>query len=195
MKWFDYDHIQRIVVFAGLAVVLGLWAAEDAGLLPVASHNLPPASASLPQLPGAAPTMPHLTLQGVIAGSGSAPPVALLAEAGKRPVLVPEGASFGEDIRVERVLPDRAVLRWRGSNAPIVVRLSPAGGSDGPATNQASSSAPDNLPQPPADAVAPRRDDALPAERVPAPSDASGLPPGPSLTGPALSGPAPGSTN
>lgn len=139
--------------------------------------------------------MPHLTLQGVIAGSGSAPPVALLAEAGKRPVLVAEGSSFGEDIRVERVLPDRAVLRWRGSNAPIVVRLSPAGGSDGPATNQASSSAPDNLPQPPADAVAPRRDDALPAERVPAPSDASGLPPGPSLTGPALSGPAPGSTN
>lgn len=195
MKWFDYDHIQRIVVFAGLAVVLGLWAAEDAGLLPVASHNLPPASASLPQLPGAAPTMPHLTLQGVIAGSGSAPPVALLAEAGKRPVLVAEGSSFGEDIRVERVLPDRVVLRWRGSNAPIVVRLSPAGGSDGSATADVQTSAPGSLPQPPADAVAPRRDEALPADRVPAPSDASGLPPGPSLTGPALSGPAPGSTN
>lgn len=59
MKWFDYDHIQRIVVFAGLAVVLGLWAAEDAGLLPVASHNLPrprPRCPSCPARPRRCPT-------------------------------------------------------------------------------------------------------------------------------------------
>lgn len=195
MKWLDYDHIQRIVVIAGLAVVLGLWAAEDAGLLPVASPNLSPGAAALPQLPGAAPTMPNLTLQGVIAGSGSAPPLALLAEAGKRPVLVPEGTSFGEDIRVERVLPDRVVLRWRGSNAPIVVRLSPAGGGELPVTTDVQNGAAGSLPQPPADAVAPHRDETLPAERVPAPTDASGMPPGPSLTGPALTGPAAGSHN
>ena len=195
MKWLDYDHIQHIVVFVGLAAVLGLWAAEDAGLLPVASPYPPPGTASLPQLPGAVPTMPNLTLQGVIAGSGSAPAVAMLAEAGKRPVLVPEGTSFGEDIRVERVLPDRAVLRWRGSNAPIVVRLSPAGGGELPVTADNQNDAEGGPPSPPADAVAPRRDEPLPAQRVPAPSDASGLPPGPSLTGPALTGPAGASQN
>lgn len=190
MKWFNYDRIQRLVVFAGLAVVLGLWAAEDAGLLPVAPRSAPAGeTAPAARQPAPAGAMPHLTLQGVIAGSGSVPPLALLAEAGRRPVLVPEGASFGEDFRLERVFPDRAVLRWRGSEAPVVVPLTPAAGSDTLA--ERGQDAAGNPPPPPADAVAPRRDDALPADRVPAPADASGPPPGSGLTGPALSGPAP----
>ena len=80
-----------------------------------------PAQATTPPAPAAPAPAP--ALQGVIAGSGSAPPVALLAEAGKRPVLVPEGASFGEDIRVERVMPDHVVLRRKGDSLPIALPL------------------------------------------------------------------------
>ena len=148
-----------------------------------------------PSCPAQAPDDAHLTLQGVIAGSGSAPPVALLAEAGKRPVLVAEGSSFGEDIRVERVLPDRAVLRWRGSNAPIVVRHV-AGGWQRRARHQPDISS----AQPPAPTAggcgSPRPDDALPGR--PSAGAVRRLRPAagtePDRPGP-LSGPAPGSTN
>lgn len=207
MKWFDYDHVQRIVVIVGLAVVFGLWAAEDAGLILVASPNAAPAD-GLPLQPGAAPLPPSLVLQGVIAGDGSAAPAALLAEAGRRPVLVPEGGAFNEDIRVDRVLRDRVVLHWRGSHAPIVVPLSPLAGHDVPITPPAATVAapvptapaarapvsggvsPEGIPLPPPDMVPPPIDETLPARRLPAPVDASGLPPGPGLSGPALPGPA-----
>ena len=36
-----------------------------------------------------------------------------------------EGAYFNEDIRVERVLPDRVLLRLRGDAVPVVLPLSP----------------------------------------------------------------------
>ncbi len=130
MTGFDYDRLQRIVVIVGIAVVAALWIAEDAGLILVASPALPaPAEAApLPYAPGGRPA---LVLQGIIAGNDAAPAVALLAESGKRPVLVPEGSSFNDDIRVERVLADRVLLRRRGDSAPVVLTLAPLAAVDG----------------------------------------------------------------
>ena len=121
---FDYDRIQRIVVIAGMVVVFGLWLAEEAGLIRTAA---PHASAVIPlsALPGLQSSAEGLALQGVIAGSATAPGIAILAATGKRPVLVAEGAYFNEDIRVERVLPDRVLLRLRGDTVPVVLPLSP----------------------------------------------------------------------
>lgn len=196
MKGFDYDYLQRIIVVAGLAVVLGLWAAEDAGLLPVTLQTPSSAATVLPSLPGAAPALPGLVLQGVVPANAHEPAMALLGEAGGRPRLVQEGARFNEDIRLDRVLADRVVLHWRGSNAPVVVHLASIG-SDAPPPRPAPAprADPDRLPQPPAGMSAPRRDEALPSSRIPIPSDASGPQPGAGLTGPALSGPRDGTTN
>lgn len=193
MKGFDYDYLQRIIVVAGLAVVLGLWAAEDAGLLPVTLQTPSSAATALPSLPGAAPVLPGLVLQGVVPASGGEPAMALLGEVGGHPRLVQEGARFNEDIRVDRILADRVVLHWRGSNAPVVVRLATAGvDTPPPQPAPAPRFDPDHLPMPPAGMSAPRPDETLPATRVPMPIDASGPQPGNGLTGPALSGPANG---
>lgn len=122
-KGFDYDRIQRIVVIVGMAVVFGLWLAEEAGLIHTAA---PRASAAIPPsaLPGLQSSADGLVLQGVIAGNDTAPGIAILASTGKRPVLVAEGTYFNDDIRVERVLPDRVLLRLRGDTVPVVLPLS-----------------------------------------------------------------------
>lgn len=140
-----------------------------------------PAAASLPAPPPAgspaAPAAPVPALQGVIVGTGSAP-VAVLAEAGKAALLVPEGGFYGTELRVEQVFSDRAVLRRQSDNAEVTVMLgaAPATVGDAPAPPTLTIPA-DELPlQPP----------------VPAAMDASGPPPGPGLTGPALPGPVSG---
>lgn len=120
---------------------------------------------------------PVPALQGVIAGARSAP-VAVLAEAGKAPLLVPEGGFYNAELRVEQVLSDRAVLRRQSDNGAITLMLGAAPAALGEAlATPAPATSVDELPlQPP----------------VPAAIDASGPPPGPGLTGPALPGPVSG---
>lgn len=120
MNGFDFSRLPRILLTLGVMTVAGLWIAEEVGLLEVAE----PADARSADLPLATPLPVRVVLQGVIAGDRNTPGVAILAEAGRRPVLVPEGAAFSEDLRVERVMPDRVVLRQRSSGAPIVLPLS-----------------------------------------------------------------------
>ena len=130
-----------------------------------------------PQPPSANPAALVPMLQGVIASAGSAP-VAVLAEAGKAPLLVPEGAFYSTELRVEQVLSDRAVLRRQHDNGAITVMLGAV-----PAPLVEALAAP-----PPATPI-----DALPLQPpVPAAMDASGPSPGPGLTGPALPGPVSG---
>ena len=120
---------------------------------------------------------PVPALQGVIVGARSAP-VAVLAEAGKAPLLVPEGALYSTEFRVEQVLSDRAVLRRQSDNGAITVMLGAAPAAPGEA---------------PAAPVLVTPTDELPLQPpVPAAIDASGPPPGPGLTGPALPGPVSG---
>ena len=138
---------------------------------------MPAPAPAQPQPTNSAAPAPAPALQGVIAGARSAP-VAVLAEAGKAPLLVPEGALYSTEFRVEQVLSDRAVLRRQSDNGAITVMLGAA-----PAPLVDALAAP-----PPATPI-----DALPLQPpVPAAMDASGPSPGPGLTGPALPGPVSG---
>jgi hypothetical protein len=120
MNAFDFSRLPRILLTLGVVTVAGLWIAEEAGWLKIAT----PMDA-LPTDPRVSEPLPvRVTLQGVIAGDQNTPGIAILAEAGKRPLLVPEGAPFNDDLHVERVMPDRVVLRQRSSGAPIVLALS-----------------------------------------------------------------------
>ncbi|WP_374477893.1 hypothetical protein [Zoogloea sp.] len=120
MNAFDFSRLPRILLTLGVVTVAGLWIAEEAGWLKIAT----PMDA-LPTDPRVSEPLPvRVILQGVIAGDQSTPGIAILAEAGKRPLLVPEGAPFNDDLHVERVMPDRVVLRQRSSGAPIVLALS-----------------------------------------------------------------------
>lgn len=156
MMRFDMSRLPRILLTLGVFTVAGLWIAEEVGWLGVAV----PADAHSAVFP-AAPALPvKLVLQGVIAGDRDVPGVAILAEAGKRPVLVPEGASFNEDVLVERVMADRVVLRQRSSGAPIVLPLSlmPAdvpAGLDTPAARMTEGAMPEALPPSPAPEAVP----------------------------------------
>ena len=112
-------------------------------------------------------------------------------------MLVPEGAAFNDDLRVERVMPDRVVLRQRSSGAPIVLPLSlmPGDVPVSPGMEPGRGSDPqwrDEIPAPPMERAPSATAEALPAERVPPPVDASGPPPGSGLTAPALPGPGAG---
>lgn len=144
MAGFDMVRLQRVLLGVGALVVIGLWTAEEFGILHVAPQ---PGSGSLQMLP----PPPGLVLQATIPASGAAPGMAILADGQHPPVLVPEGASFNEQLRVDRVLNDRVVLRHRGLDAPMVLI---AGG----APSVAIPPAPARAPQP-----------AEPAVRVPAP--------------------------
>ena len=144
MQGFDYVRIQRFVVIIGVAAVAALWLAEESGLLMVA----PPVQKSMLQAasPDGVPLTPlsRLVLQGVIPGSGSAPGIAILAEVGKRPQLVQEGAPYNDDIRVERVMPDHVVLRRKGDSLPIALPLTVLPGVQKPPERQ-----PKAAPRPP----------------------------------------------
>ena len=149
MQGFDYDRIQRFVVIIGVAAVAALWLAEETGLLMVA----PPAQKTLLQA-AAADGMPltplsRLVLQGVIPGSGSAPGIAILAEVGKQPQLVQEGAPYNDDIRVERVMPDHVVLRRKGDSLPIALPLTVLPGVTAPGVPKPPERQPKAAPQPP----------------------------------------------
>jgi hypothetical protein len=189
MNGFDFKRLQKILLSIGVLTVAGLWIGEEMGLILVAT---PPVHHAVEQPHLEAPA--GLVLQGVIAGNDSAPGVAILAETGKRPVLVPEGASFNDDLQVDRVLADRVILRQRGTATPIVLHLAPMAGGEAipPAMSNSRnelSIGRDEIPPAPADRAPSVPIEALPANRVPAPSDASGPPPGTGLTGPALPGP------
>lgn len=152
-----------------------------------APRDEPPPRPAAQSMPAAAPAgnpvaaavpAPVPTLQGVIVGARSAP-VAVLAETGKAPQLVPEGGFYSSELRVEQVLSDRAVLRRQSDNGAITLVLgaAPAALGEALAAPPAFATPVDELPlQPP----------------VPAAMDASGPPPGPGLTGPALPGPVSG---
>ncbi len=193
MNGFDFSRLPRILLTVGVIAVAGLWIAEEAGLLEVA----PPLDARSADLPLATPLPVRVVLQGVIAGDRNTPGVAILAEVGRRPVLVPEGAAFSEDLRVERVMPDRVVLRQRSSGAPIVLPLSlmPGDIPVSPGMEAGRASDPqwrDEIPPPPLERASSAPVEPLPTDRVPPAVDASGPPPGSGLTGPALPGPAAG---
>ena len=148
MQGFDYDRIQRFVVIIGVVAVAALWLAEETGLLMVA----PPAQKTLLQA-AAADGMPltplsRLVLQGVIPGSGSAPGIAILAEVGKQPQLVQEGAPYNDDIRVERVMPDHVVLRRKGDSLPIALPLTTLPGIIAPDGQEPPARRPEAAPGP-----------------------------------------------
>lgn len=149
MQGFDYDRIQRFVVIIGVAAVAALWLAEETGLLMVA----PPVQKSMLQAasPDGVPLTPlsRLVLQGVIPGSGSAPGIAILAEVGKRPQLVQEGAPYNDDIRVERVMPDHVVLRRKGDSLPIALPLTVLPGVTAPGMQKPSERPLKAAPRPP----------------------------------------------
>ena len=149
MQGFDYDRIQRFVVIIGVVAVAALWLAEETGLLMVA----PPVQKSMLQAasPDGVPLTPlsRLVLQGVIPGSGSAPGIAILAEVGKRPQLVQEGAPYNDDIRVERVMPDHVVLRRKGDSLPIALPLTVLPGVTAPGMQKPSERQPKAAPRPP----------------------------------------------
>lgn len=120
MNAFCFGRTSHILLALGVLTVAGLWIAEEAGWLKVAQQD--GRVSAQEQLPVPLPV--RVTLQGVIAGDESTPGIAILAEAGKRPLLVPEGASFNDDLQVEKVMPDHAVLRQRSSGVTIELPLS-----------------------------------------------------------------------
>ena len=144
---------------------------------PTARPALQVPSAPAQATPPPAPAAPVPALQGVIAGAGAAA-VAVLAEAGKAPLLVPEGGFYSSEFRVEQVQPDHVVLRRQsdGSLITLVPGAAPAAPDEAPAAPTLATPIGDLPLQPP----------------VPAALDASGPPPGPGLTGPALPGPVSG---
>ena len=101
-KGFDYDRIQRIVVIVGMAVVFGLWLAEEAGLIrtaaPRASTAIPPSA-----LPGLQSSADGLVVQGVIAGNRRVPGIGVLAPARRA-----RGAGCTGAHRSGRPFPDNA---------------------------------------------------------------------------------------
>ena len=173
MNGFGSQSFLSLVAIAAASLIAACSPRDQPAPRPAAPSLPAPALAESP----AAPAAPVPALQGVIVGARSAP-VAVLAEAGKAALLVPEGGFYSSEYRVEQVLPDRAVLRRQSDNAEITVMLGaePAPVGDAPAPPALAIPA-DELPlQPP----------------VPAAMDASGPPPGPGLTGPALPGPVSG---
>jgi type II secretory pathway component PulC len=71
----------------------------------------------------------------VITGAGAAAAVAVLAEAGKAPLLVPEGVLYSSEFRVEQVQPDHVVLRRQsdGTLITLVPGATPAAPGEAPA--------------------------------------------------------------
>ena len=151
MQGFDYDRIQRFVVIIGVVAVAALWLAEESGLLMVA----PPAQKSMQQA-AASDGMPltplsRLVLQGVIPGAGTVPGIAILAEVGKQPQLVQEGAPYNDDIHVERVMPDHVVLRRKGDSLPIALPLTTLPGVIAPDGHKPPARRPEAAPVPSGD--------------------------------------------
>lgn len=154
------------------------------GLIACSPRNEPAPRSALQAMPAPAqatpppaPAAPAPALQGVVTGAGSAA-VAVLAEPGKAPLLVPEGGLYSSEFRVEQVQPDHVVLRRQsdGTLITLVPGTTPAAPGEAPAAPALVTPIGELPLQPP----------------VPAAIDASGPPPGPGLTGPALPGPVSG---
>lgn len=117
----DGADVRRVLLAIGVLIVAGLWIAEEAGWISVGElgsyqeEDLPPPTAEAM----------GLVAQGAIVGNGVTAGVAILSDNGRPPEMVSEGQAYHEDLRVERVLADRVILRQRDSNAPIVLAVVP----------------------------------------------------------------------
>lgn len=120
MSGFDSSGVRRVLLGIGVLVVAGLWTAEEAGWIHMAGTEASEDDADLP--PPAAEAL-GLVAQGAIVGNGKVPGVAILSDNGRAPEMVSEGQAYHEDLRVERVLADRVILRQRDSNAPVVLAV------------------------------------------------------------------------
>lgn len=112
--------VRRVLLHIGILAVAALWIAEDMGWIHMAGADVPAVDADLP--PPVAEAM-GLVAQGVIVGQGKSAGMVMLSDKGRPPEMVSEGQAYHEDLRVERVLADRVVLRQRDSNAPIVLAV------------------------------------------------------------------------
>lgn len=133
MSGFDSSGVRRVLLGVGVLVVAGLWTAEEAGWIHVAGSE---ASEEDTDLPPPAAEAQGLVARAVIVGNGKVPGVAVLSDNGRPPEMVSEGQAYHEDLRVERVLADRVILRQRDNNAPVVLAVvAPSREGDGSATS------------------------------------------------------------
>lgn len=156
-----------------------------------------PLSPSEPMQAAGQGTAPdRFTLHGIIGETAGHTGAALIADGSAPPQLISEGGAIRPGVRLERVLPDRVLLRLEGISAPVELTLSVAANSApdvlaSPSLPQSlAASGESELPNPPRGSAPSVQPEVLPRDRVAAPIDASGPPPGVGLTGPALSGPA-----
>lgn len=137
----------------------------------------------------------RFTLRGIISETAGHAGAALIADGSAPPQLISEGGAIRPGVRLERVLPDRVLLRLEGVTAPLELTLSVAANgtpdllAPPPLPQSLVSSGESELPDPPRGSAPSVQPQVLPRDRVAAPIDASGPPPGAGLTGPALSGP------
>lgn len=117
----DRATVQRVLLNVGIAVAVGLWIAEDAGWIRVFGAAAPVDE----DLPAPVAEAMGLVARGVIVGNGATPGLVILSSNGRPPEMVSEGQAYHEDLRVERVLADRVILRQRDDNAPIVLAVLP----------------------------------------------------------------------
>ena len=116
----------------GMILAMGVWSPYVTAPLPVGNGT--DVNTGSPAAPLAPPlriaNIGNLTLQGVIVGNTKNPGMAMLGEPGAPPVMVPEGAKVGSDILLERVLPDRVILRRPLPHHPPQVRPTPQIGDE-----------------------------------------------------------------
>lgn len=121
MGGLDGAGVRRILLRIGVVVVAALWIAEDMGWIHVAESGIPLDA----DLPSPVPTAMGLTVQSVMVGHGTSAGIAMLSDNGQPPEMVSEGQAYHDDLRIERVLADRVILRKRDNNAPIVLAVVP----------------------------------------------------------------------
>lgn len=121
MGGLDGVGVRNMLLRVGVLVVAALWIAEDMGWIHLAGSEIRVEA----DLPAPVPEAMGLVVQGVIVGHGKSAGIAMLSDNGRPSEAVSEGQAYHEDLRVERVLADRVILRQRDSNAPIVLAVVP----------------------------------------------------------------------
>ncbi|WP_374486185.1 hypothetical protein [Zoogloea sp.] len=138
--------VRRVLFSIVVLVVAALWIAEDAGWINMVGAD----NYQDEDLPAPAAEAMGLVAKGVILGNAATPGMVILSDNGRPPEMVSEGQAYHDDLRIERVLADRVILRQRDSNAPIVLAVvqqaapgaSGASGASAPADGAASQVAP-----------------------------------------------------
>lgn len=128
MARMDSAGAQNLLLRIGVVVMVALWIAEDVGWIHIGGT---PASLD-EDLPMPVPQAMGLVAQAVIVGNGATAGSAMLSDHGGPPEMVSEGQAYHEDLRVERVLADRVILRQRDDNTPIVLAVVPPAASSRP---------------------------------------------------------------